>query len=93
MFRISAENYDEVIRLHVLGYSMGKIAKIIGGISKTTVHNIIRDWVRRTSAGNIEDVRFFMRTLRESGITIEKCIEGLRIQQMLKRVWNSRRAI
>lgn len=84
MFRISAENYDEVIRLHVLGYSMGKIAKIIGGISKTTVHNIIRDWVRRTSAGNIEDVRFFMRTLRESGITIEKCIEGLRIQQMLK---------
>jgi len=63
---------------------MGKIARIIGGISKTTVHNIIHDWNIRISAGNIEDIRFFMRTLRESGITIENCIEGFRIQQMLK---------
>ena len=84
MFKIPSEIYDRVIQLHIHGYSMEQIARIIGGISKTTVHNIIHDWNQKISAGSIEDIRFFMRTLRESGITIEKCIEGFRIQQMLK---------
>ena len=84
MFKIPSEIYDRVIQLHIHGYSMEQIARIIGGISKTTVHNIIHDWNQKISAGSIEDIIFFMRTLRESGITIEKCIEGFRIQQMLK---------
>jgi hypothetical protein len=84
MFKVPPKICDQVIQLHLKGYSMSKIARIIGGISKTTVNNIIHDWKKRTSAGNIEDIRFFMRTLRESGITIENCIEGFRIQQMLK---------
>jgi len=86
MSRISSEIYDQVVLLHVKAYSMENIVRIIGGgkISKTTVHNIIHDWNRKISAGNIEDIRFFMRTLRESGISIEDCIEGFRIQQMLK---------
>lgn len=84
MNKISPEIYAEVIRLHVKGYSMGEIAKTIDGISKTSVNNIIHDWNKRVSAGDIEEIRFFMRTLRKSDITIEKCIEGFRIQQMLK---------
>lgn len=84
MFKVTSEIYDEVIRLHIQGYSMGEIAKMIGRISKTAVHNIIHDWKRKISAGNIEDIRSFRRNLRESGITIEECIDGLRIQQMLK---------
>ena len=74
--------YREVIHLHVHGYSMGKIAKMVG-ISKTTVHTITHNWNRRVSAGNIEDIRSFLRNLRESGITIEDCIEGFRVKQML----------
>ncbi|HEX5904522.1 MAG TPA: hypothetical protein VFY50_00575 [Candidatus Nitrosocosmicus sp.] len=84
MFKTSTEIYDRVIRLHIQGYSMGEIAKIIGGISKTAVHNIIHDWKSKTSAGSIEDIRIFLRNLRESGFTIENCIEGFRIQQQLK---------
>jgi hypothetical protein len=84
MSKIPSEIFDRVIRLHKQGYSMGKIAKIIGGISKTTFHNIIHDWKRKISEGNIEDIRTFMRNLRDSGITIEDCIQGYRIQQMLK---------
>jgi hypothetical protein len=84
MFKVPSKIYYQVIQLHLKSYSMAEIARIVGGISKTTVHNIIHDWKKRTSAGNIEDIRFFMRTLKESGITIENCIEGFRIQQMLK---------
>lgn len=84
MSRISDQFSNEIIRLYLNNFSMGEIAEIIGGISKTTVHTIINEWKQRVSSGNINDIRFFMGSLRESGITIEKCIEGFRIQQMLR---------
>ncbi|VFJ14344.1 helix-turn-helix domain-containing protein [Candidatus Nitrosocosmicus franklandus] len=84
MLKIDKENYYEVIRLYLHGYSMAEVSRIIGTVSKTTVYNIVHDWFKKVSSGNIEDVRFFMRVLREKGITIEDCNEGFRTQQMLK---------
>lgn len=83
MSRISDQISNEIVRLYLNNFSMREIAEIIG-VSKTTVHTIINEWKQRVSSGNINDIRFFMGSLRESGITIEKCIEGFRIQQMLR---------
>ena len=60
--------------------------KIVGetSISKGTVYSIIKDWKNNLGSYNIQEIRTFITSFTKFKITIEQCIQGFRMVNILK---------
>lgn len=61
---------------------MGQISKETG-FSKTTVFNVVHEWTLAVAVTDLDEIRFFLSELKKSGITIQQCVRGFRIEQIL----------
>ena len=52
--------------------------------SAGNVSNILKDWKKRIGIPNVEELREFVVAVKKSGITIEQCVQGFRVAQMMK---------
>jgi hypothetical protein len=72
-----------VIQKYLEGKSMDKIVDEIR-FSKGTVYSIIRDWKNSIGSYDIQEIRNFITSCTKSKITIEQCIQGFRMVNILK---------
>ncbi|MGE0691271.1 MAG: hypothetical protein AB7O87_11840 [Candidatus Nitrosocosmicus sp.] len=63
--------------------SYSKIADEVG-VSKTTVFNVINDYLKKVNASYVEEIKFFLTEVRKSGISIQDCVKGFRTYQLLR---------
>ncbi|MGN6348114.1 MAG: helix-turn-helix domain-containing protein [Candidatus Nitrosocosmicus sp.] len=79
----SQETKSLVVQKYLEGKSMDKIVDEIN-ISKGSVYSIIRDWKNNIERYNITEIRNFISSCTKSKITIEQCIQGFRMVNILK---------
>lgn len=83
MVKLTPYTKSQIIRMDLQGLSFGQIAKE-AGVSKSTVFNVVHEWSEKVNASYIEEIRFFLTEVRRSGITLQECIKGFRIWQILR---------
>ncbi|MGD9532985.1 MAG: helix-turn-helix domain-containing protein [Candidatus Nitrosocosmicus sp.] len=74
---------SKIIRMDLESISYSKIADEVG-VSKTTVFNVINDYLKKVNASYVEEIKFFLTEVRKSGISIQDCVKGFRTYQLLR---------
>lgn len=73
----------QVIQSYLNGKSRDQIAREIN-ISTGNVSNIIKGWKNEVRISNIEEIRDFVVLVKKSGISIEQCVQGYRMVNLMK---------
>ncbi len=71
------------IQYYLKGLTRDRIAKEVG-LSTGTVSNTIRDWETSIGLSHALDIRDFAVMVKKSGMSIEQCVQGFRMVQLLK---------
>lgn len=74
---------SQIIRMDFESISYSKIADEVG-VSKTTVFNVINDYLKKVNASYVDEIKFFLTEIRKSGISIQDCVKGFRTYQLLR---------
>ena len=79
------EEAKEIIRKKFLnGKTLDKISEEMG-FSKGSIFNIIKAWKIEIGEDKVDEIRRFKMHLNQSNVSVNDCITGLRITQMLKK--------
>ena len=82
--RNSTISRQSVIQSYLAGKTFEEIS-LEYHISKGNAFNIVRDWKQRIDAPDVDTLRDFSVVLKKSGMTVEKCAQGLRCIQILSK--------
>ncbi len=82
MSKITSAIEFGVIDEYSRGQTLDQIAEKTN-LSKGSVYNIIKKWKSRLVEGNVDEIRKFRNLLKKSGITIEDCVLGFRMVNIL----------
>ena len=80
---ISRDVENLIIQYYLQGLSRDEIAENTG-VGEGTVSNKLKEWKKRISGPDIEDLRQFVVITRKSGMTIKQLAKGFRTLQILK---------
>ncbi len=83
MVKVTPSIRSTVISQYVLGSVFDEIVNETG-LSKGTIFNIVREWREKISRADLDEIKSFTTRVKKSGITIQQCVEGFRIAQVLK---------
>lgn len=83
MVKVTPQKKSKIIRMDFESISYSKIADEVG-VSKTTVFNVINDYLKKVNASYVEEIKFFLTEVRKSGISIQDCVKGFRTYQLLR---------
>jgi len=83
MVKVTPQKKSKIIRMDFESISYSKIADEVG-VSKTTVFNVINDYLKKVNASYVEEIKFFLTEIRKSGISIQDCVNGFRTYQLLR---------
>ncbi|MDR4492229.1 MAG: helix-turn-helix domain-containing protein [Candidatus Nitrosocosmicus sp.] len=83
MVKVTPQIKSKIIRMDLESISYSKIADEVG-VSKTTVFNVINDYLKKVNASYVEEIKFFLTEVRKSGISIQDCVKGFRTYQLLR---------
>lgn len=83
MVKVTPQKKSKIIRMDFESISYSKIADEVG-VSKTTVFNVINDYLKKVNASYVEEIKFFLTEIRKSGISIQDCVKGFRTYQLLR---------
>jgi hypothetical protein len=82
--RNSTISRQSVIQSYLAGKTFEEIS-LENHISKGNAFNIVKDWRHRIKAPDVDTLRDFSIVLKKSGMTVEKCAQGLRCIQILSK--------
>lgn len=71
------------IQYHLKGFARDRIAKEVC-LSTDTVSNTIGDWETAIGLSNALYIRDFAVMVKKSGMSMEPCVQGFRMVQLLK---------
>ncbi|KAA2282080.1 hypothetical protein [Candidatus Nitrosocosmicus sp. SS] len=83
MVKVTPQIKSKIIRMDFESISYSKIADEVG-VSKTTVFNVVNDYLKKVNASYVEEIKFFLTEVRKSGISIQDCVKGFRTYQLLR---------
>jgi hypothetical protein len=84
MTKITEEAKEIIIKKFLNGKTLDKINEEMG-FSKGSIFNIIKAWKMEIGEDKVDEIRRFKMYLNQSNVSVNDCITGLRITQMLKK--------
>lgn len=82
---LSSEQKDQIFGYHMAGLSRDEIASSTQ-VSTGSVSNAIKEWKIKIGAGDIEEIRRFIKLSKKSGMTIKQSLEGFRMHELMNRL-------
>ena len=84
MTKITEEEKEIIRKKFLNGKTLDKIHEETG-LSKGSIFNIIKAWKIEIGEDKVDEIRRFKMHLNQSNVSVNDCITGLRITQMLKK--------
>lgn len=83
MTKITIEAKRTIVKKYLNSKTLDKISDETG-YSKGSVFNTVKAWKIEIGEDNVEEIRRFMMELNKSHISINECVIGFRMTNMLK---------
>src|SRR5688572_168706 len=84
MTKITEEAKEIIRKKYLNGKTLDKISEEMGS-SKGAIFNVIKAWKIEIGEDKVDEIRRFKMHLNQSNVSVNDCITGLRITQMLKK--------
>ena len=84
MTKITKEAKEIITKKFLNGKTLDKISEEMGS-SKGAIFNVIKAWKIEIGEDKVDEIRRFKMHLNQSNVSVNDCITGLRITQMLKK--------